>query len=149
MKKNLIYFAISAIALLTLPSCGYMDTWDPEPPYGWDSYSDPDLTGTWELYQVNSQYVRGDEVNYMQFNGNGRGYYYYYDRGYRETEKLAYWCQRSVSGTSTMQINIQYEYGNPSTMNYWFTDRNTLWMQWRNSNGVQTYVYKYYSGLPW
>ena len=35
-------------------------------------------------------------------------------------------------------------------MNYWFSDGDTLWMQWRNSGGVQTYVYKYYGRTaPW
>lgn len=150
MKKNILAYLTGALLLMSLPSCGYVDYWDPEPPYGWDSnYFDPDLTGVWQLYQVNSDYVSGDETNYLYFNGDGRGRYYYYDRGYQEVERLAYWCQRSVSGTSSMQINIKYEYGSPSTMNYWFTDRHTLWMQWRNSYGVQTYVYREVPGRPW
>lgn len=142
--------SILTALLLLLPSCGDFNSWDPEPPGGWnDTFYDQDLTGCWQLYQVNSNYVRGDEVNYMYFNGDGRGTYFYYDRGYQETERLAYWCQRSVSGTSSLQINIQYEYGSPSTMNYWFSDNDTLWMQWRNSAGVQTYVYKYINRVPW
>lgn len=147
MKKKLFYLPILAVFLLILPSCGDINYWNPEPPGGWNNpFYDRDLIGCWQLYQVNSNYVRGDEINYMYFNGDGRGTYFYYDRGYQETERLAYWCQRSVSGT---QINIQYEYGNPSTMNYWFSDADTLWMQWRNSYGVQTYVYKYVSHVPW
>lgn len=150
MKKNLLYIPFIALFLLMLPSCGDISYWEPEPPYGWDdTFYDQNLNGCWQLYQVNSQYVRGDEVNYMEFYGDGRGRYYYYDRGYMEDEKLAYWCQRSVSGTSSLQINIQYEYDSPSTMNYWFTDADTLWMQWRNSYGVQTYVYKYINRIPW
>ncbi len=148
MKKKLLYLPIIGMLLLLLPSCD-VNYWNPEPPSGWDTFYDQDLTGCWQLYQVNSNYVRGDEVNYMYFNGDGRGTYYYWDRGYQETERLAYWCQRSVSGASTLQINIKYEYGSPSTMNYWFSDNDTLWMQWRNSYGVQTYVYKYINRVPW
>ncbi len=148
MKKKLLYLPIIGMLLLLLPSCD-VNYWNPEPPSGWDTFYDQDLTGCWQLYQVNSNYVRGDEVNYMYFNGDGRGTYYYWDRGYQETERLAYWCQRSGSGASTLHINIKYEYGSPSTMNYWFSDNDTLWMQWRNSYGVQTYVYKYINRVPW
>ncbi len=148
MKKYFLCLPILAVLMFLLPACGDINYWDPQPPVG-DTFYDSDLTGCWQLYQVNSKFVRGDEVNYMYFNGDGRGTYFYYDRGYQETERLAYWCQRSVSGTSSLQINIQYEYESPSTMNYWFSDSETLWMQWRNSYGVQTYVYKYFGRIPW
>lgn len=152
MKKftTLLAAAFLAVCALSLTGCGYVNAWDPEPPWGWnDTFFDSDLTGRWRLVQVNGQSVRGDEVNFMQFYGDGRGRYFYYKRGYLEDERLAYWCQRSVSGTSSLQINIQYEdYGSPTTMNYWFTDRDTLWMQWRNSYGVQTYVYRWTSNIP-
>ena len=148
MKRHLLLLPVLAVFLLALPSCGDINYWNPEPPGG-DTFYDQNLTGCWQLYQVNSNYVRGDEVNYMYFNGDGRGTYFYYDHGYQETERLAYWCQRAVDGASSLQINIQYEYGSPSTMNYWFSDRETLWMQWRNNYGLQTYVYKYYGRIPW
>ncbi|MDE5840734.1 MAG: hypothetical protein K2H49_07410 [Muribaculaceae bacterium] len=149
MKKKLLYLPLLTVLLLVCSSCN-VEYWSPEPPNGWnDTFYDRNLVGCWQLYQVNSDYVRGDEVNYMYFNGDGRGAYYYYERGYQERERLAYWCQRSVNGTPSLQINIQYEYGSPSTMNYWFTDADTLWMQWRNSSGMQTYVYKYISRVPW
>jgi hypothetical protein len=66
-------------------------------------------------------------------------------------ENTAYWCQRSSGGNSYYQVNIQYETsGSPTTMNYWFTDNgDTLWMQWRNSYGLQTYIYYYQDYLPW
>lgn len=121
-------------------------------PYGWDdTFYDSRLNGYWALDQINSSYVDGTEVNYLYFGGNGRGRYYYYDRGQRYWENTAYWCQNSVSGTSNYQINLQYEtVGSPTTMNYWFTDSGrTLWMQWSNSGGVQTYVYRYYPSEPW
>lgn len=149
MKRHFLCLPLLAMLLLLLPSCGDINYWDPEPPYGWNTFYDQNLTGCWQLYQVNSNYVRGEEVNYMYFNGDGRGTYFYYDRGYQRTENLAYWCQRAVDGASSLQINIQYEYGSPSTMNYWFSDRETLWMQWRNNYGLQTYVYKYYGRIPW
>ncbi|MDE6342852.1 MAG: hypothetical protein K2K93_11105 [Muribaculaceae bacterium] len=146
--RSLGMACVASLAIL-FSGCGYVDAWDPEPPYGVnDTFYDSDLDGCWQLYQINGEQVRRDQVNYMQFYGNGRGMYYYYDRGYLENEKLAYWCQRSVSGTSTRQINIKYEYDNPSTMNYWFTNRDTLWMQWRNSYGVQTYVYVWIDRIP-
>lgn len=150
MKRHILLLPLFAVLMLLFPSCGEINYWNPEPPGGWnDTFYDRNLIGCWQLYQVNSDYVRGDQVNYMYFNGDGRGTYFYYDHGYQETEKLAYWCQRSVNGTSSLQINIQYEYGSPSTMNYWFSDSDTLWMQWRNSYGVQTYVYKYLNRIPW
>ena len=152
MKKHLLCLPLLAMLLLMLPSCGDINYWSPEPPNGWNNtFYDNNITGCWQLYQVDSDYVRGDEVNYMQFLGDGRGWYYYYSRGSQEVERLAYWCQRSVNATSSLQINIDYEYSNPSTMNYWFSDSDTLWMQWRTYNGtVHTYVYKYYGRTaPW
>lgn len=152
MNRHILCLPLLAMLLLVLPSCGDINYWNPEPPNGWDNtFYDNNLTGCWQLYQVDSDYVRGDEVNYMQFLGDGRGWYYYYSRGYQEAEKLAYWCQRSVNATSSLQINIDYEYSNPSTMNYWFSDSDTLWMQWRTYDGaVHTYVYKYYGRTaPW
>lgn len=149
MKKRILLLPLFAVLMLLLPSCE-VDYWNPEPPNGWnDIRYDQRLNGCWQLYQVNSDYVSGDQINYMQFYGNGRGMYFYYDRGYQYTEKMAYWCQPAVSGNTTWQINVQYEYGSPSTMNYWFTDAYTLWMQWRNSYGLQTYVYKYTNHVPW
>lgn len=141
----------ASAALLSLGGCGYTDEWDPQPPTGWNSnYYDARLVGDWQLYQANSQYVSGDAVNYLDFYGRGVGRYYYYHNGYRDSDRMAYWCQQSVSGTSYNQVNIQYEGSAPSTMNYWFSDGGTtLWLQWRNGNGVQTYVYHAVDGTPW
>lgn len=143
---------VAAVCAVTLSSCYIDDAWSPSPPSGWnDTFYDSRLTGYWKLEQVNSTDVDGYEVNYLYFNGSGRGIYYYYDDGQRYMENTAYWCQESVSGTSNYQINLQYETtGSPTTMNYWFTDSNsTLWMQWTNSDGVQTYLYSYYPSQPW
>lgn len=135
-----------------MSSCYVDDGWYPSPPNGWnDTFYDSRLNGFWQLRQINSQNVVGYSVNYLYFAGNGRGRYYYYENGLRHWEETAYWCQSSVSGTSNYQINLQYEYsGQPSTMNYWFTNGGrSLWMQWSNSGGVQTYVYDYYPNAPW
>ena len=89
--------------------------------------------------------------NYLYFNGNGRGYYYYLQGGREYTERTVYYSQDSNTGTSRYQINIQYEYSSPVTMNYWFTHGgDTMWMQWRTGNGaVQTYVYDRMNRAPW
>lgn len=142
-------FAISLLSLLSLSSCddGY---WDPDPPYGWNnSFYDSRLNGYWQLVQANSQVISGADTNYLFFNGSGRGVYYYYLNGRRFSEYTAYWCQQSGNGNSRYQINLQYQNGEASTMNYWFEGSDLLWMQWRNQSGVQTYIYRYYPRAPW
>lgn len=136
----------------TLTGCALDVGWDPTPPYGWNStFYDQALDGCWRLESINSQYVGGYDVNYLYFNGDGRGEYLYYNHGRPCVENTAYWCQRSNSGGSYYQINLQYESSySPTTMNYWFTDGgDALWMQWRNSYGLQTYVYVYEPRMPW
>ena len=141
-----------AAGSLWLTSCTVGVGWDPTPPYGWDNtFYDSNLTGCWRLTTVNSSYVSGYSVNYLYFNGDGRGEYFYYDDTRPYTENIAYWCQHAVSGSSNYQINVQYESSySPTTMNYWFSDGgHTLWMQWRNSYGIQTYTYTYEPRIPW
>ena len=150
--KGLLTAALMLLMGISLTSCYVDDGWSPVPPYGWDNtFYDTRLNGYWQLVQINSDPVGGYETNYLFFNGGGRGRYYYYDRGARYWENMAYWCQGSVSGTSDYQINIQYETaGNPTTMNYWFSHGgNTLWMQWRTGSRVQTYVYDAIGSAPW
>lgn len=156
MKKTLRDVMMLAAAVLlsatALTGCTDPDDdWWGGPPSGWDTLNDGRLAGYWMLVQYNSEPVSAAEANYMYFNGNGSGYYYYLDNGYREREQLRYWSQYSNSGTSDYQINIQYEYSSPLTTNYWFTHgNNTLWMQWRTSGGrVQTYVYDRIDRAPW
>lgn len=135
-----------------LSSCDLEDDgWWGGPPSGWDSNNDTRLSGYWALVQYNSDPVYNSDANYLYFNGRGRGYYYYLQNGRRYTEQIVYYSQNSNTGTSSYQINIQYEFSSPVTMNYWFThDGNTLWMQWRTGNGsVQTYVYDRTPGAPW
>lgn len=154
--RKLFRSIVLAVSLLTgatlLTGCAVDFGWDPTPPYGWNNtFYDNALNGCWRLTTINSQYVSGYAVNYLYFGGNGRGEYLYYDNGRRYVENTAYWCQATNMGNSGYQINLQYEndYA-PTTMNYWFTDGgNTLWMQWRNSYGLQTYTYTYEPRMPW
>ncbi len=150
-NKKMWFAALVALLSITFVSCGPDDgPWWGNPPYGWN-FNDTRLRGYWQLVQYNSDPVPVSEANYMYFNGNGRGMYYYLDNGYREEENLRYWCQDAVSGASNYQINIQYEYSSPMTTSYWFTHgNNTLWLQWTTGGGrVQTYVYDRIGGAPW
>lgn len=150
-KKVFGLVILSALFCAGLSSCGDDDSWWSGPPSGWDTFHDSRLDGYWGLSQYNGDSVTSDDANYLYFNGNGRGYYYYLQGGREYTENIVYYCQDSNSGTSNYQINIQYQNSNPSTMNYWFThDGDTLWMQWSTSGGaVQTYVYDRMSSAPW
>ncbi len=158
MKRKHIFNALilSVVALVSMAgftSCypDDDDTWWGNPPYGWDTFNDTRLSGYWMLVQYNSDPVSPDRANYLFFNGNGYGYYYYLENGDRYREEMRYWCQDAVSGASNYQINIQYEYSSPLTTSYWFTHGgNTLWMQWTTGGGrVQTYVYDRIGGAPW
>lgn len=155
MKRRLprltALLTVATLCIVALTGCDGDDYWWSDPPYGWSTVDDPRLDGYWMLVQYNSEPVGPAEANYMYFNGNGFGYYYYLDNGYQERERLRYWCQGSVSGASRFQINIQYEYDSPITTSYWFTHGdNTLWLQWQTSGGrVQTYVYDRVRSAPW
>lgn len=154
MKKRFVVLMLGVIALCSTVLTGCVDDygyWNPEPPYGWNNtFFDSRLDGYWELVQINGYNVPRSETNCLYFGGNGRGRYYYLRGGGWYEERTAYWCQESVNGATYYQINLQYEDGEISTMNYWFTDRgDTLWMQWRNSQGLQTYVYAYSSNFQW
>lgn len=148
MKKlSLLTLGLMLLPALSLTSCGE-DDWYPSPPYGWDSFYDNRLDGYWQLVQANDAPVGQFDTNWLYFNGNGRGMYYYYSKGERYSERIGYYCQDSSYGSSRYQINIQYEYGNPATMNYWFTG-STLWMQWFTSNRTITYLYRPVNSVNW
>lgn len=155
MKTSRLFPSLSLallfiLAVAGLTSCDNDDAWDPTPPAGWNSFFDRRLNGCWKLVQANGRPVGGVNVNYMTFNGNGRGRYYYYSNGTPDSERMAYWCQQSTNGASRYQMNIQYEYGNPSTVNYWFTDAQYyLWMQWGTGSGIVTYVYEPVDAPGW
>lgn len=153
MKRYLRNIAVAVVAGACccgpLTSCVDDDYWNPGPPYGWENYFyDRDLDGAWELVQANGRPVYGYDVNYMDFYGDGRGVYYYYENGYFEQERIKYFCQDTYNGPSRTQINIQYEYGSPSTMYYWFTG-STLWLQWSTDRGPVTYLYRPVDRVPY
>lgn len=151
-KKLRILWQLIPAALLLLgvtSSCGSV-WWEPDPPPGWNNtFYDRYLTGTWRLVQANSTLVSASSANYLQFAGNGRGYYYYYSNGRPCTERISYWCEY-IGGSTASRIYIQYQNSPSATMNYWFTDGNVLWMQWTDANGgIMTYQYRAVSGAPW
>lgn len=152
MKKiyNILLAAVAILSVSSLTSCG--DVWVSAPGPGHDAtFYDRDLTGCyWELWQVNSQIVHPSEVNYLEFFGNGRGYYYYLRNNVPYQETMTYWCQYSGYGTSQYQINIRYANGSPTTMDYWFTNGgNYLCLQWYAAGyGTTTYVYRPVGQLP-
>ncbi len=150
LRKSLLPFLLSCLALMSLTSCD-VEPWNPYPPNNWtNNFYDSRLNGYWVLESINNRPVTIYDTNYLFFNGSGRGVYYYYLNNHRYTQTMAYWCQDSGSGASRYQINIQYAgNGQASTMNYWFSGRSYLYMQWYNQSGLQTYVYRSYPAAPW
>lgn len=149
--KTVALASLFVASLVTLSACVPVSVWWDEPGPGWDSFQDYRLYGYWQLVQYNSDPVSPSMTNFLYFDGRGAGYYYYYDRGYREREQLRYWCQENYGTTSNYEINIQYQYSSPVTTTYWFTHGdNTLWMQWRTTGGrMETYVYDRINRAPW
>lgn len=153
MKKRILKILSFIVVVVAMPmlftSCETDDYWYDGP--GWsDTFYDSSLNGFWELVQVNSVDVVGTQKNYLYFGGRGSGYYYFWENGNRYTDNTYYVCQYSNSGISDYQINLQYGYGRPTTMNYWFTHGgNTLWLQWRENGRPTTYVYDRINGRPW
>lgn len=152
--KRLSKILLAAVLALPLAgglvSCDSDTVWSPLPPAGWNTFYDSRLNGAWRLVQANGRDVTGYAVNYLEFYGNGRGRYYYYSNGVRQWEKMAYWCQDSNNGVSYFQMNLQYEFSSPSTVNYWLADGgNTLWMQWQSTAGIMTYVYRASAAPGW
>lgn len=150
MRLLLVLLLVTSCCV-TFTSCDD-DIWSPYPPSGWNTFYDSGLDGKWQLVQANGRPVGNYDTNYMDFYGNGRGMYYYYQNGSRYRERIAYWCQDTYgSSTSRYQINIKYEDGSASTMNYWFTaGGRDLWLQWMTGSGnTVTYVYRAVNYIDW
>lgn len=132
---SLLVLALSA----TLTGCA-----DDGPPY--PDFTDDRLIGTWQLIGVNGTPVSEWETNYLRFDGQppysdmGMGLYGYYSRGQLMVEDMWYVCS-NYGGPRGQQITIEYESGQNSTMNYWFSDSETLVMQWDTAGGSITYTY--------
>lgn len=136
-----------------LTSCEDDDYWSYGPPDGWGSnyFYDRNLDGDWELSQVNFQPVERGDVNYLEFIGNGKGYYFYYSNGRLLQEDIAYFCQEKGPGSDSYKINIRYrDTGTASTMSYSLSNGNTsLLMSWRAQGETITYVYSKIPSVPW
>ena len=154
MKKLLLktvgLAALFVVSLTTLTGCGNINVWWDDPGPGWNTFHDNRLRGYWQLVQYNGYNVGGYDTNYLYFNGSGSGFYYYYDRGYRQREQIRYWSQDSYGGYN-YQLNLQYQYSGSSISSYWFTNNNNyLWMQWTSYGGrTETYVYGRIAYAPW
>ena len=150
--RMMLYPAVTAAMILgagTLAG-GVADGWYPVAPPGWSSWYDSYLTGKWRLVECNGKPVGTYDTNWIEYYGNGRGMYYYYSYNRPYSERIAYWCQEPASPNSPYQINIQYEDGTTSTMNYWFQRNDTeLCMQWRDHGTLVTYVYAAVSYINW
>ncbi|MBD5217786.1 MAG: hypothetical protein HDS73_04765 [Bacteroidales bacterium] len=148
LKKMLVTVMLFLPALL-MTSCG--DTiWTPgPPPIGWDdTFYDSTLTGRWELISADGMPVDYNSTNWMEFDGYGRGYYTYWNNGRLYSERLGYWCEAPYMGYSSYQINIQYEYSSPVTMDYWFSG-NVLYFRWQTGSGrIVTYAYQRVYTIP-
>lgn len=87
MKKSRLSIIAGFTLLLAFMSAGLTscvgddDGWWGGPPTGWDTFNDTRLSGYWALVQYNSDPVDADDANYLYFNGNGRGLYYYLQGG--------------------------------------------------------------------
>lgn len=153
MKTHRLLKYLCALTLfiglsMTFVSCDdWDDDWDDD--YDWDTFNDTRFEGYWVLTSANGQPVTDLDTNWLYFNGNGGGTYYYYSDGYEDSEPIRYNCQESVSGNTYYQINLQYGSGSPTTMNYFFNNRNVFTLTWMTSSGRIEYVYTRVDGVPW
>lgn len=138
-KFHLLSWLLMLAVASVLTGCA-----DDGPPY--PDYLDERLLGTWELVAVNGTPVGEWETNFLCFDGSdgysasGTGGYAYYLRGQLMVEDIWYVCSNS-GGPQGQQITIQYESGDTSTMDYWFSSPDTLVLQWWTSTGSVVYTY--------
>ena len=147
---SLLLLCVSLMACVSFTSCDSDgDDWWGTGPYGW-TFDDSRLTGFWQLIDYNGAQISPNEANYLYFNGNGSGTYYYLTGGKEERESLRYWCQDAVSGSTNYQVNIRYQYTSPLTCNYYFSNGNNLLIMTWYANGVQyNYTYTRIQNAPW
>lgn len=147
LSGYLLGILLAVIGSMSITSCvGYVG---PVPPT--TNQYDSRLNGYWQLVRINGYPISGYDVNYMFFNGNGWGVYYYYLNNRRYSESLSYWCQNSVNNISYYQVNVKYQNtASTTTMNYSFSNgSNTLYLQWYDGGRLQTYTYTRYPYAPW
>lgn len=143
--------SMTAIAILAAISFTACDDGDDD--YWWgtgtNTYYDTNLYGTWELIQINERAVTGEQTNYLEFTGQGMGYYFYYSGGLQNTQRINWICN---AGYNRDTISIRYQDGSTSTMNYYFgSGADYLYLQWNTAQGnVMTYCYRYIGNrTPW
>lgn len=138
MKKLYTLLSMLCVGLaLCLTSCDD-DYYTPYP-----NQIDKDLLGTWELYSADGNRVYDYQVNWLEFNRNGQGYYYYYDDGRQYSMWLDYTVRYYGGGN---QLYIEYQDGSSVSMNYWFNSNATyLYTQWYENGRSHTYTYRYVS----
>lgn len=74
--RTLVLTAVALVATVSFTSCDDGDDgwWGPID----DTYLDANLDGVWQLYMANGQLVSPYDTSYLEFFGNGTGFYYYY-----------------------------------------------------------------------
>lgn len=145
MKKTIrLLLSALVVAMSGLFTSCYHEWGGPQPPL---NYYDSRLTGYWQLAYINDYPVSRYEVNYLYFDGYGRGEYFFYDYNRPVVDRLEYWCDDYGSPQITIQYESQYY---PSTMYYWFGNRgNELYLEWYNGPYPRTYTYIRYYSYPW
>lgn len=151
LLRALAALFVCIVVSVGLTGCDDDDDWWYSPGPGWTPLNDERFAGYWELATYNGALVAPGDRNYFYFNGYGSGYYYYLQNGQAYRENTKYFVQYSASGDTRYQINIQYQYDNPLTCDYYFNDRNSFTLQWydRNIGEYVTYVYDRVSRAPW
>ncbi len=143
---------LTGLCATMLTGCADDDDWPYGPPNGWGSnyFYDSRLVGQWELEYYNGNEVSSYDTNYMDFYGKGHGRYYYYSNGRLLSEDMAYFCQERGPGSDLYQINVQYENGQASTMNYALSNGgDSLTLQWRSGGVYNTYIYSRVYSVPY
>lgn len=141
---NLYTLIIALLATIALSSCES----EPYPPPGYhDSYIDSDLTGTWELAYVDGYEVYRANTHWLDFYGDGRGYYYYYEHGNEYNLPFDYYSEYVYDESI---LYLFYADGTCAEMYYWYNyDYSTLYLQWYERGRTTTYTYYRVGAIYW
>ena len=145
--RTLVLTAVALVATVSFTSCDDGDDgwWGPID----DTYLDANLDGVWQLYMANGQLVSPYDTSYLEFFGNGTGFYYYYVNGMQSVQRTRWICNRSYSRQT---LTIRYQDGAQDSMNYWFNSTgHYLYLNWYTGSGYEmTYCYRYNGNhVPW
>ncbi len=136
-----IYSAVRRPALLLtmiVALMGVMTSCSSDDDYFYPS-TDPSLYGYWELAYANGMPVTGFQQNFFEFDSDGYGDYLYYVQGRLYESEFNYWC--SSYNYSYNTLNISYDDGRNSTMQYYFDRMGNLVMTWNSPQGRMVYIY--------